>query len=112
MQATRPASKLAQGILLGGGITGIYGLVVGISAATGQRFEIPNKGGGAGIPLPATWLHFGIFAAFAIALWMLGRVWDRPGFVAFRARRRWVVPTVFGVVIVPAFVMMLFVLVS
>jgi hypothetical protein len=112
MAAQQQASGLAQGLLLAGGICGIYGLFVAFSAATGQRFEIPNDGGGRGIPLPTTWFHFAIFAAFAVALWFTGRAWDRAGFVAFRRRRPWLVPTIVGVVIVPAFVMLLFVLVS
>jgi hypothetical protein len=112
MTAQQQASKLAQGLLLAGGITGIYGLFVAFSAATGQRFEIPNDGGGRGIPLPTSWFHFAIFAGFAIALWLTGRAWDRTAFVAFRRRRPWVVPTIFGVVIVPAFLVLLFALVS
>lgn len=54
-----PPSGLAQGLLYGGGITGIYAL-----------------------------------------------------FVAFRKRKPWLVPTIFGVVIVPAFLVLLFVLVA
>src|SRR5262245_34369958 len=103
---------MAQGLLYAGGITGMYGLFVAFSAATGIRFELPNDGGGRGIPLPASWFHFAIFAAFAIALWLAGKRWDRPGFVAFRRRRPWLVPTFAGLVLFPAFVMLLFVLVA
>jgi hypothetical protein len=105
-------SGVAQGLLYAGGIAGIYALFVAFSAVTGQRFEIPNDGGGRGIPLPSSWFHTALFTAVGVVLWLAGQRWDRPGFVAFRARRPWLVPTVVGVVIVPATIVVLFLLVS
>jgi hypothetical protein len=107
----RPRSGFAQGLLYAGGIAGIYALIVVISAVTGQRFEIPSKGGGRGIPLPSGWFHAALFTGIGVALWLSGRQWDRPGFVAVRARRRWLMPTLIGVVIVPAALVLLFLLV-
>lgn len=69
-------------------------------------------GGGRGIPLPTNWFHAGLFTAIGGALWLSGQRWDRPGFVALRKRLPWLVSVVFGVVIVPASLVLIFVLVS
>jgi hypothetical protein len=110
--SAHPPSPLAQGILYAGGIAFIYALFVAVSAVSGWRFEIPNDGGGRGIPLPSSWFHAALFAAIGGALWFVGRRWDAPRFVALRSRRPWLVPVVFGVVVVPASLVLIFVLVS
>ena len=94
-----------------GGIAGMFALFVAFSAVTGHGFEIANEGGGRGIPLPSTWFHAALFAAIGLALWFAGRRWDAPRFVALRASRPWLVPVVFGTVIVPAALVLIFVLV-
>lgn len=91
-----------------GGIAGIYALFVAFSAATGQRFEIAGEGGGRGVPLPSSWPHAALFVAIGCALWIAGRRWDRPGFVALRQRRRWLMPVVIGCGIVPGVLVMIF----
>jgi hypothetical protein len=104
-------SPFAVGLLYAGGIAWIYALVVVISIVTDTRFEIPNDGGGSGIPLPNTWFYAALFTAIGGVLWRSGRWWDRPGFTALRARRPWLVPVVFTLVVFPAIVMFIFVLV-
>ncbi len=109
--APQPPSPFAQGVMWCGGIAWIYALFVAISAVTGHRFEIAGEGTSRGIPLPASWPHFGLFMAIGAALWFGGRRWDAPGFAAFRKRRPWVVPVIGAFVIAPASLMLIFLLV-
>ncbi len=97
--------------MLSGGTAWIYALFVAISAATGWRFAISGDGGGRGIPLPDTWFHAALFTGIGALLWLAGGRWDREGFVAFRRRRPWVVPVIVAVVIVPATLVLIFLLV-
>jgi hypothetical protein len=89
------------------GSTGwIYAIFVAISAATGERFEIE------GMPLPASWFHAALFTFLGSLFWFGGPRWDSPAFVAFRARRPWLVPVVGLFVILPASLALIFVLVQ
>jgi hypothetical protein len=107
-----PASKLAQGLLLAGGITWIYALFVAFSAATGYEFELAGEGTSRGVPLPSTWFHAALFTAVGAAFWLVGRAWDEQGFVALRKRRPWLVPLITCFVILPASLVLLFALVQ
>jgi hypothetical protein len=109
--AAQPPSPFAQGVMMAGGVAWIYALFVAISAATGHRFEISGDGVEQGVPLPATWFHAALFTALGAALWLLGRRWDATGFVLLRKRRPWLVPTVGVVLLLPASLMLIFVLV-
>lgn len=106
-----PASPWSQGIAYCGGIAGLYGLVVAISAVTGKRFQIGGSGGSKGIVLPNSWGYVALFMGIGAVLWFIGRRWDAAGFVAVRRRRPWLVPTFVGVVVVPASLMLIFMLV-
>lgn len=110
--ATTRQSGMAQGLSYAGGIAGIHALVIAFSAATGHRFQIGGDGGSSGIPLPQSWFHAALFVALGGALWLAGGRWDTPRFVAVRARRPWLMPVVTGLVLVPAGLVLLFLLVS
>lgn len=112
VEQRRGLSGFAQVLCYLGGTAWIYALFVGITAATGYRFEITADGVENGIPLPDTWFHFGLLVAVGAALWMGGRKWDAPRFVALRTRRPWLVPVLGVFVLLPASLALLFWLVS
>ena len=71
---------------------GLFALVTAFSALGGGEFSITAAGAGGGIPLPTGWTGFAVLAATAVVLYSGSRVWDRPGFEAFRRRRPWALP--------------------
>lgn len=79
---------------------GLFALVTAFSALGGGAFNITAAGAGAGIPLPTGWTGFAVLATTAVVLFAGSRVWDRPGFAAFRRRRPWALPAL-GVVLLP-----------
>lgn len=93
----------------GGGVTGMYGLLAAYSTVTGNKLAF---GSGDGVPLPSTWLGVGVLMVAAVVLYWLGTRWDRPGFVAVRKRRPWLVPTVSTFVVFPALLVLLFMMVQ
>lgn len=90
---------------------GLFAVLAAITATTGQRFQLVGRGSTQGMPLPTSWFHAGLLAAVGLALWFLAPAWDAPAFVAFRAKRRWVVPIVSTFVLFPLFIVALFMLV-
>ncbi|MEM7154443.1 MAG: hypothetical protein AAF799_16470 [Myxococcota bacterium] len=114
MTATRQGPASFMSLMLFGlaGFAGLFAVAVMIATTTGQGFQISANGVDGGVPLPQGWPYVGLFAALGVALYGASRSWDTPGFSAFRQRRPWVVPTVGVLVAFPAFVAVLFVLVS
>jgi len=82
------------------GFAGLFALLTAYSALGGGGFNITAAGAGAGVPLPTGWTGFAVLAATAVVLYGGSRVWDRPGFEAFRRRRPWALPAL-GVVLLP-----------
>jgi len=90
-----------RSLLLGlAAFAGLFALITAFSALGGGGFSITAAGAGGGIPLPTGWTGFAALAATAVVLYGASRVWDRPGFEAFRRRRPWALPAL-GVVLLP-----------
>ena len=79
---------------------GLFALITAYSALGGGGFNITAAGVDGGVPLPTGWTGFAVLAATAVVLYGGSRVWDRPGFDAFRRRRPWVLPAL-GVLLLP-----------
>lgn len=97
---SKPPSFM-RSLLLGlAGFAGLFSLITAYSALGGGGFNITAAGVDGGVPLPTGWTGFAVLAATAVALYGGSRVWDRPGFAAFRRRRPWALPAL-GVLLLP-----------
>lgn len=111
MNASRPSFG-SMFLTYGGGLTGLYGAIGAYSAISGTKFEFGGGGSGGGVPLASSWPAVATLLIAAVGLYALGRSWDRPAFAALRQRRRWLVPVVVTFVVVPALLVLIFMLVQ
>jgi hypothetical protein len=92
----------------GGGVAVMLGLLALFSLVSGMQFEFGSAGTRGGVPLTSSGSGVALLMAVGVGCWWLGTRWDAPRFVAFRSRRRWLVPVVIIFVVFPGLLAALF----